>query len=47
MPETKLLDPKGDTIVYKENSFYHIGNFRIEGQDGRVSEIYFEWSPAI
>lgn len=47
MPETELLNPKGDTLIYKEDGVYHIGNFKIEVQDGNVSEIYIEWSPSV
>lgn len=45
MSESELLDSKGDTLVTKEGGFYRIGNFKIEVQDGKVSEIYIEWSP--
>ncbi len=46
MPERELLEPKGNTLVSKVDGFYHIGNFKVEVQDGKVSEIYIEWSPA-
>lgn len=45
MPESNLLDPKGDALVSKEDGAYHIGNFKVQVQDGKVSEIYIEWSP--
>ncbi|MCM1107987.1 MAG: hypothetical protein NC388_02895 [Clostridium sp.] len=40
MPEAALSNSD------KENGLYRIGNFKIEVQDGKVSEIYIEWSPA-
>lgn len=45
MLESNLLDPKGDTHVAKEDGAYHIGNFKVQVQDGKVSEIYIEWAP--
>lgn len=47
MLESNLLDPKGDIHVTKEDGTYRIGDFKVESQDGKVSEIYIEWSPSI
>lgn len=47
MPESDLLNPKGDTLVTKGgDGSYHIGSFKVQVQDGKVSEIYIEWSPS-
>lgn len=46
MTEGELLNPKGGTLVSKVDGFYNICNFKVEVQDGKVSEIYIEWSPA-
>lgn len=47
MPEAVLLDPKGNTLVTKGDDAYRIGNFKVELQDGKISEIYIEWTPSI
>lgn len=47
MLESNLLDPKGDIHITKEDGTYRIGDFKVESQDGKVSEIYIEWSPSI
>ena len=45
MSESDLLDPKGDTLVAKEDGVYRIGNIKVQVQDGKVSEIYIEYDP--
>ena len=46
MPEADLLKPEGDTLVTKDvDGSYHVGKFRIQTQDGKVSGIYIEWAP--
>lgn len=45
LPESDLLKLKGIDMT-KSAGGYHIGPFKIYVQDGKVSEIYIEWSPS-
>lgn len=39
------LGPQNSALVAKEDGAYHIGNFKVQVQDGKVCEIYIEWTP--
>lgn len=45
LPESDLLKLKGIDMT-KSAGGYHIGPFKIYMQDGKVSEIFIEWSPS-
>ena len=45
LPESDLLKLKGIDMT-KSAGGYHMGPFKIYVQDGKVSEIYIEWSPS-
>lgn len=45
LPESELLKDESDILINKENGAYVIDNFRVLVQDGKVSEIYIEWTP--
>ena len=49
MPESELLKPEGDKHIDRTKEVgggYHVGPLKIHVQDGKISEIYIEWSPS-
>lgn len=43
--EAELLKDESGILINKEDGAYVIGNFKVQVQDSKVSEIYIEWAP--